>query len=473
MPSGVNAGEVSTNRSGVASMHRAGREVGELDRPQLRAGAASTTPARPNRARRPARSRRRGRCCRARARCRRRGATTSTRPSWVATATCSPSGATTSSSTRPSWPAAMRRVPPSSVSSSASSPSASVTQIADLRLGTHARQPGADARGVGERAHRAVAVGQPLHGAADVDRAGATGRVDAERLGVGQRLVDRCDGRLPRDARTGQLHLDRDGLAVGGEVVDAVQPAGALVDQPRRAALEIAAEVAGVVAGVVAVPAQVAAVGGDRVDVAVALVVGQEHQPVADPHRVGELAVELGEEALELAAAVGVDPEPAARAAAVPLPRGGFAVHRAHQDGRAAGVPGQAADRAVGQPLGRAAVGRQRVGPRARPERLQRRRARPPPGRRPPSRARGSGSWFQYVSRVAGPPATGATYTSGLPSRRLPHATCEPSGESLGRDAGTRSEVSRSARPPSMPTRQTSSSATKTMWSPATEGKRR
>ena len=230
--------------------------------------------------------------------------TISTRPSCEATATLAPSGATTSSSTRPS--------------SSAREP-AGAAAVADLeRVVTvgighpdraaglarkYPRQPGAHAGGVGERAHRAVAVGEPLHGAVHVDGARATLAVDRHRLGGAERRADLGHGRLPADPSAGKFDLDGDRFDVGGERVEAIEHARALVDELRRAALEVAGEIAGVVAGVIAVPAQVGAVGEHRVDVAVALVIGHERQPVAEPDRIGELTVQLREQPLELAGA--------------------------------------------------------------------------------------------------------------------------------------------------------------------------
>src|SRR3954470_18269559 len=75
---------------------------------------------------------------------------------------------------------------------------------------------------------------------------------------------------------------------------------------------------------VVRVAPQVAAVGQHRVEVSVALVVGQERDPVLDPKRVCEVAVQSGGEPLEFTVSVGVDPQLARRAATVALPPGGL-----------------------------------------------------------------------------------------------------------------------------------------------------
>jgi hypothetical protein len=59
-----------------------------------------------------------------------------------------------------------------------------------------------------------------------------------------------------------------------------------VVDQPAA----IAAEVAGVVILVIGVAAEVAARRGAGVDVANALVIGEEVDPIADPARAGEIS---------------------------------------------------------------------------------------------------------------------------------------------------------------------------------------
>ena len=83
---------------------------------------------------------------------------------------------------------------------------------------------------------------------------------------------------------------------------------------------------------VVRVAAQVGAVGQHGVEVAVALVVGEEGDPSVDPHRVGQVAVQLGGEAFEFAVSVAVDPQLAGGAAPVALPPGGFTGEHAGQD---------------------------------------------------------------------------------------------------------------------------------------------
>lgn len=79
----------------------------------------------------------------------------------------------------------------------------------------------------------------------------------------------------------------------------------------------------------------------------------------------------------------------------------------------------------------------------------------------------------QYVSRVDGPPSTGAMCTSGAPSRVEVQATVVPSGEMRGRVTGTLSALTRQARPPSRGASHTSSSAVKVTDSPCRWGYRR
>jgi hypothetical protein len=76
----------------------------------------------------------------------------------------------------------------------------------------------------------------------------------------------------------------------------------------------------------------------------------------------------------------------------------------------------------------------------------------------------------QCVSRVLGPPSTGATWTSGSTSRQLVHANRVPSGAKRGELTGTWSAETRQARPPSSGANQTSSSATKVTRSPCRWG---
>src|SRR5581483_1490478 len=106
----------------------------------------------------------------------------------------------------------------------------------------------------------------------------------------------------------------------------------------------------GVVVVVVGVAGEVAPVGPARVEVADALVVGQEVHPLADPHRRRQVAVELYQ-ATELPVAALVDPQLACRAAPVPLPPGGVGGVATEDDG-AGGTEGDLARRPVRQLLG-------------------------------------------------------------------------------------------------------------------------
>lgn len=94
-------------------------------------------------------------------------------------------------------------------------------------------------------------------------------------------------------ARAAQVYVEAVGHGAGGEVVDEPQFARALVHDPGA----VVGGVAGVELGVVGVAAQVGAVVGAGVEVADALVVGEEGDAVADEHRGVEVAVEVGEEA--------------------------------------------------------------------------------------------------------------------------------------------------------------------------------
>ncbi len=111
----------------------------------------------------------------------------------------------------------------------------------------------------------------------------------------------------------------------------------------------------------VGVPAQVGAVVGAGVEVADALVVGEEGDPAGDEHGAGQMAVEVGQQALP------VQPQAARGAAAVPLPGGRF-VRRGAGEEQGLALAGDVGDldvgdRAPGQPPAGVAVGGDLVGP--------------------------------------------------------------------------------------------------------------
>ncbi len=148
-----------------------------------------------------------------------------------------------------------------------------------------------------------------------------------------------------------------------GEGVDEPEVTGALVDDPGA----VAGGVPGVELLVVGVPAQVGAVGQAGVQVADALVVGEEGDPAVHEHRGVEVALEVLQQLLA------VQPEPPGGAAAVALPGGGLVRRLA---GQQQGAPLCGAfpvvdvlmdcdvgDRAPGEPAAGRAVGRQAVGP--------------------------------------------------------------------------------------------------------------
>ena len=171
----------------------------------------------------------------------------------------------------------------------------------------HLRQPDAGARPVGDGAGRAVAVGEPVQAAADADRAGTAGGVHGEavEVGGGGHLVGAAAA-----ARAAEAEVQPSRRRVGAEVVDHPQVARALVDDP----LPVGGRAAGVEVGVVGVAAQVGAVGTAGVEIADALVVGEEGDPAGDEHRARQMALQVGDQALA------VQPQAAGRAAPVALP---------------------------------------------------------------------------------------------------------------------------------------------------------
>ncbi len=219
-----------------------------------------------------------------------------------------------------------------------------------------ARQPGAYAVLVGERAGGARAVGDPVHGTAygyGAAAAGVVGGGGTEPAGGANRLGLEVDA-LPAEpdlqaARLGAVEVVQDPQLAGGGVDDTGAVGG---------------RVAGVEAVDRGVAAQVGAVGEGGVEGAGALVVGEERQPVTDPRRVLQVAVQLLVQPDEFAVALAVDPQLARGAAAVPLPPGGLPAHGGGEQHRVRPVR-DVADRAVGQGGGGAAVERDRAGPGA------------------------------------------------------------------------------------------------------------
>ena len=192
----------------------------------------------------------------------------------------------------------------------------------------------------------------------------------------------------------------RRGSASGSSDAQDPQLSGRLVDHP----LAVGAGVPGVERGrpgcaVVGVPAQAGAVGGQRVDVAPALVVGEEGDPplASRTRRASasrQLPVQVGGDPDELAGAVGVPPQPSGGAAAVALPPGHVPGHRAAER-RPSGRRPRAPDRRPGRGQGGAA-GHRRPGwrtPRSaavRPARPRSARAPRPPVSSRRCSARGS-----------------------------------------------------------------------------------
>lgn len=258
-----------------------------------------------------------------------------------------------------------------------------VGDVRDLATAAeHLRQPYAHTGGVRDGAGGAVAVGEPVEAAADGHGAGAAGLVDRERVDVaGGRYLVRTTSR----ARAAEADLQLPGHGVGRlQVVDQPHLARALVDDPPP----VAGGVPGVERVVVRVAAQIGAVGPAGVEVADALVVGEEGDAAPDEHRGCEVPVDVREQPLA------VQPQPSRRPAPVPLPGGGF-VRRCAGEQQGAPLAFDVGDRDVGdraprQPPAGAAVGGHAVGPGEVRERLV---------------VRGHGEDLRGVARVGGPAA--------------------------------------------------------------------
>ena len=226
-------------------------------------------------------------------------------------------------------------------------------------LAEHPGQPRPHPGDDRKRTRRALAVCQPVHGPAHLDGAGLAGMI----AGQAAQVIFRGDQPRRPGAGRGQAELEQP-RPVGGERVEHPDVARAVVDDP----LPVGAGVAGVVAVVVGVPPQVAAVKRAGVQVAGALVVGQEREPAADQHGTGELASHAAEQPGEPAIAPRrPHPEFSSRAAPVPLPVRWLA-EAAGEQRDPGGLQGHVADQAERQRSRRVAAvavagigGRQRV----------------------------------------------------------------------------------------------------------------
>ena len=147
------------------------------------------------------------------------------------------------------------------------------------------REAGPHACGGVQGAGRAVAVGEPVHGAADGDDAGPAGGVGAD---AAQPVAGGDAVRLAGGAGAAQADVDGPGRRV--EVVEEPQLSGRLVDDAGAVGGGVAdverGRAVGAVIGVAAQAPDIStAVEPERVEVAPALVVGEERDAVADQHR--------------------------------------------------------------------------------------------------------------------------------------------------------------------------------------------
>src|SRR5262245_18378473 len=120
---------------------------------------------------------------------------------------------------------------------------------------------------------------------------------------------------LARGRHAMREHFDFDARARSAMRVEEPHVGAALIDD----ALAVGRRVPRIEVRVIGVPAQTRAVGLARVQVADALDIREEPDPVTEPDRAGDVSLER-REALEFALAAGVDPERARGAAAIVLP---------------------------------------------------------------------------------------------------------------------------------------------------------
>ena len=224
------------------------------------------------------------------------------------------------------------------------------------------------ARGVAHR-DQGAAVAEPLA----VAHAAGLGAGVAARRALPERHAEQLAARHQRQRVAGRMEAERLQVLAGGD-----EPARRLRPVRGRADLDLAValarrveqadlraalvddapavglRMAGVEGLVVGVPAQLAAVGPARVEVADAVAVAEEPDPAVEPHRAGEVARQRLHPP-EAAVAFGIDPQRAGGAAAIALPArrvGGVAADHlalARPEGEVVDLaPGQRPRRAAG-----------------------------------------------------------------------------------------------------------------------------
>ena len=387
--------------------------------------------------------------------------TTHSRPSWLAPASSDPSGAAARSSTRPSPPSTTVRVCSSDAlhTSMASSPLASVTQATSPAGVTH---DGEAAAHVGARCqcpHRAVAVGDPRDRAAHLD--GARPSIDGGRDGAELMAgVDRSRHR--RLALAAEVDVDRRGAAtipqpdVAAALEHGTPTVGRGMADVERGLGELAQIADGSAAGRRAVAPPTARSARRRSETKPIVAPSSSHS--GDSSGAGS----SGEQALEGAIAVAVEPELRRRAAAVTLPpRDLDGSRRGRQHGAARGQ-GDVADESVRQPLRQPTVEADGIGGAAAAAALAAmRRCEHPtvggPAERPSSsrrRSASAGDARRRRGRRRGPPGRRRRCSSTPPTaRRATAAACSPA---RGRCSVARPCHRRAVRARCRPRRRTS-----------------
>ena len=206
-------------------------------------------------------------------------------------------------------------------------------------LTQHPGQPGPGPRIDVQRPGRAVLMRQPVHRPPHLHHTGLPGPVTIQAT---QMISSRDQPRRTSRGRGTERDLEPTRPGRAGAIQHPDVPRHVIHDP-----VPIGRRVPGVHPVMIGMPPQAGAVQRTRVDVARALMIGQEKQPPADQHRAGQLTTDPGQDPGEQGIPGGSHPQLAGPAAPVPLPVRGFGGHAPGQQGGGHGFQGQVVDRPV------------------------------------------------------------------------------------------------------------------------------